>query len=426
MLDEFYKRLKKGSLESFALQIIGVACLFFMHSRMANVLSVEDYGVFNYALAMATMLVLLSTVGWPGALTRLIPEYVRKEQWMLLKGMLISSHFYTLFLSILFSFALVVLSLNVMHPEKVEAVVIAAVLLPLLSLIALRRRIFMALHSVRGFIVPDEIILPIVVAIGLFLLPPASTKEASYLYIGVALLVFLGTLLWLRKLLPGEIMQVTPAYSIKKWLSLSFPFMISGGAQMFLNQSGVLVLGYYNKLDGVGLYSAAFRLSLLVTFVMSAINVIGMPLLATAFQSEEPQTLKKIFRKTQLWSIFGAFPVGMAFFLFSDNLLKIFGDGYVQAAGILQVLIVGQMANAASGLSGSLLAVSNKQIYFASTMALCAVTAVIMMAICIPIWGVTSVAIIYSMCMIALSGMQYYGVIKVINGIPDAARQIIN
>lgn len=414
MIDELYKKLKKRSLESFVLQAMGVLCLFILHSRLANELSVEDYGVFSFALAIATMMVLLSTLGWPGVLTRLIPDYLSKKEWSLLKGALISSHFFAFLFSLSISAILLSASVYIIFPKKAEAFVIAATFLPLLSLIALRRRVFMALHNVRGSILPDEIILPMITTVALNMVPVSGAREASYLYIAIALLVFLVTLNWLSKLLPSELKQASPKYLTMEWFALAFPFLVGGGAQILLSQSGVLVLGYYNDMSGVGLYSAAFRLALFVTFVMTAINVIGMPLLASAFQSGDPYVLRIIFRKTQLWSICGAIPVGLVLFIFSGNWLELFGNNYIQAERVLQILIIGQVANTASGLSGSLLAVANKQKYYAISMGLTASASILLMAVCVPNWGVAAVAIIYSVCMVLLSIIQYLGAAKLL------------
>jgi len=415
MITQLLERLKRGSIESFVWQGIGVGSLFVMHSVLANKLNVEGYGLFSFSLSIATILVLFSTMGWPALLLKLIPQYMRSQQWGLLKGVLFKSHQFSLFLSVLLSFLLMIFSKLTSNENHADAFFYAAMLLPLLSMIALRRRIYMGLQNVRGSIIPDEIILPVLVVAGVFVIGIASMADVVVLYVSSAGAVFVVTLIWLWQLLPTELKAAKSNFEIKAWLVLALPLFLGGVSQMILSQSGTFILGLNGDMLEVGLFSAAFRLAMFITFVMTAVNVIGMPMLASAFHQKSASELKEIFIKTQRWSFFGSIPVFVVLMVFPGDVLSFFGEEFKQGALMLQILVIGQMANAAAGLSGSFLAVADEQKFYASSMMVCALIAVASMVLFVPVWGAIAAAIAYSCSLALLSLCQYYKANKSLN-----------
>ncbi len=168
------------------------------------------------------------------------------------------------------------------------------------------------------------------------------------------------------------------------------------------------MLGMFGDMPGAGLFSASARIALFVTFVMTAINVVGMPLMATAFHKNDSLGLSLLFRKTRLWSVVGALPVFAGFAFFPEVVLSLFGEEFKNAAFLLQVLALGQLVNAAVGLAGSLLVVGGEEKYFMKSMMVTTVFCVIAMVVAIPIWGEIGAAWSYSVSLALLSIMQLH------------------
>lgn len=408
MMDSPFLRLRKGSAESFLWRGVGLVALFAMHALLGRRLAPAYYGVFSFALSIATVLSFFSTMGWPAALVRLIPEYRVKAHWGLLKGLLWRSHQLTLALSVLFSALLLGLASALGEGSRADACRYAAVLLPLLSLIALRRRIFQGFHVARGSIIPDEVALPALVALFLFIAHRVSVGHVILAYTAIAIAVLALTVVWLWRVFPVALKHADPAFDLRAWTRLALPLMLGGLFQIMLSQSGTFFLGFFNRLHDTGLFGAAFRLSLFVTFAMTAVNVIGMPMLATAFHDDDTALLRQVFRKTWIWSFAGALPVFALLILFPGSLLSLFGANFEQGAGMLRILAIGQLVNAAVGLSGSLLVVAGKERLFAASTFVCALVCIVGMIVFIPRDGGVGAASIYSACLAALSVFQLY------------------
>jgi len=411
-LNIFSHTLKRNSTESLFWRVIGVIMLLLMHTVLASKLSLESYGLFSFTISITNILVLITTMGWPSALVRLVTQYTTAHQWSLLRGALVRSHRTSLGMTLFFSTIMIFISTAVPHDQRLEALYYSGLLLPFMSLIALRRRIFMGLHSIRGALIPDEVLLPSLVLAGLLIINNITLNNVVLLYALSMCGVFSLTLYWLWKILPPELTKAPSKFDSRTWRPMTFFLMIGGLTQIVLSQSGIFMLGLFDKFDDAALFGASFRLSLFVTFTMTAINVIGMPVLATAFHEKDTISLVNTYRITLGWSILGAVPPAIILLLFPTFLLALFGESFQQGSTILQILAMGQFANASAGLAGSYLVISGEQKFFANSMVIAAFSSVTLMLIIVPIWEGIGAAIVYSTCLTALSIAQFIKAIK--------------
>jgi len=413
-LDIKISNLKSASAESFLWGILGVGCLFLMHVMLGQTLSAENYGVFSFALSIISVLVLFATMGWPSALVRFIPQYTVNHQWAMLKGVLIRSHQLSLGISVIFSLMLLYLSTIVESSERSDAIFFASIFLPVSSFIVLRKRIFHGFQNVKGSIIPDEVIFPAIIVLLLFFINKLTFIGVMWIYIFSACTVLVLTYFWLWRTFPLELKSSPPAYDLRKWLGITFPLFLGGLSQVFFTQSGIFMLGFFDDYQGAGLFGVSFRLSLFVTFAMTSINVIGMPLLAAAFHENNAEKLKLLQKKTIRWSFYGALPPFLVFMIFPETMLSIFGEDFISASRILQILSLGQLANASVGLSGSLLVVAGEQRFFAISMIIAASFGALLMYLTIPVWGEYAAAVIYAGILFLLSLSQLYRANKLI------------
>jgi len=399
-------KLLNQALESTLWRVIGAMLLFFMHIVLARYLSPANYGVYSFSLSITMVLALVATMGWPKSLLRLVPQYISRREWSLLRGLLIRCHQFTFGLAIFISALLLVARASINDEYLSNVLFYVSLMLPILSLAMLRRSVFQGFHCVKGSIIPDEIAFPALMLVGLLLVKPSLVETAIYLYVSIAAAIFLMTLVWLYRLFPIELKEVYAVYDMNTWRILTFPLLLGGLYQIVLNQSGLLLLGAFGGMIDTGLYSASFRLAALITFIMTAINVIGMPMMSTAFHSNDINSLRDINKKTRVWSVLGALPLFVAFMFFPKFVLKLFGDEFENAAILLQIISVGQLGNATVGLAGSLLVVAGEQVYFMRSMLVVTVVCVLGMVFVIPIWGAVGVACVFSLSMIILSVLQ--------------------
>lgn len=390
--------LRRGTVEAFVLRAGGVGLLFVMHAALGRTIGTAGYGTFSYVLALTSVLAVMVPLGWPAALMRFIAQYVEQEKWGLLQGVVRRAYEITLASSLAASLALVAVSLfDGLSRELAVSLRFSALLLPFLAFVGLRRRALQGLRKIKASIVPEEVLLPLVVLAGVYLFSVSTASGALLLYTGGALLAFfVGNALLVRGI-PSPGRTAKPEFETSFWMATALPMVFVGFSQTVMNRTDILVLGFLLDDRLVGLYGAASRIAILNTFVMSAVNTIGAPMLAAAYYGGRPDQFRSIMRKAALWSLLGALPLCAAMILFPRPLLSLFGAEFAAAAPLLRILAVGQLVNAATGLVGSALVMTGREGQFAWATGLMAVATVAGNLAVVPFFGAVGAAVVTSL-----------------------------
>lgn len=389
-----FSKLRNGALKAFSIKVLGVLLLLLMHSILGNQLGPENYGTFSYAISVVALLVVIVSLGWPNALMRFTVQYIEQKEWRLLRGSIICAHIFIIASASLTALGLWGISFwhDVVSSSMSTSLRFAALLLPLSVLIGLHQRLFQGLHNVGASIVPREILLPILVAISVFLAKVSNASEALLIYTGATLLssIFTSTYVW--KSLPKQLYGIQAEFRTREWLTVSLPVVFSGISQTIMNRTDVLMLGSMVDMQAVGFYSLAKRIALLNTFVMTAVNLIGAPMLASAFYSGNQGNFQAILNKTRIWCMLGALPLFSVIVVWPQGILNFFGDDFVEAASLLQIIALGQFINASTGLVGSALVMTGSERLFAWTVGATTLLNITGNLITIPKWGAIGAA----------------------------------
>lgn len=378
--------------------------LFLMHVVLARAIGPADYGTFSYALTIAAVLAIVAPLGWPTALMRFIAQYKEQQQWSLLRGAVQRAYQITFVCAVLTALVLWGVSyLGSLSNELSTSLRFAALILPFLSFVGLRRKALLGLQKVKASIIPEEILLPTLVIVALYLFAVTSASGALLAYVGAALLAFLlgSTLLWRSIPLQGRIAK--PVFQTRSWMLVALPMVFGGLGQIIMNRTDVLMLGAMLDMQVVGVYSAAVRIAVLNTMVFGAINTIAAPMMAAAFHAGRSQELRGIMRKAMIWSTLGALPAFAVMIISPQFLLGFFGTEFTGAGNLLRILAFGQFVNAATGPAGFALLMTGREQAFAWTMGIVAAANVVGNLIAIPIYGAVGAAVVTAVAVAVLN-----------------------
>ncbi len=405
-----FSRLRRGTVEAFVLHAAGVGLLFSMHAIFARVVGEGGYGSFSYALAITAVLGILAPLGWPTALLRFISEYLEQGRWGLLRGALKRAYQTTLVASAAIS--LVLLSLSYLVPgDAATGLRYAALLLPLVAFVGLRRKALRALGKLKASIVMEEVLLPVGAVAGvLLLLALAGEVGVSGIvlaYFASAVVVFVLSSWWLLRSLPGEAREAKPEFRYRAWMVVALPMAFGGLNQMLMNRADVLVLGTLASDETVGLYNAAARIAILITFSLSAVNAVVVPMISAAFHGGRKRQARSLQHRAMLLGGLGALPPAVVVLLFPEFLLGFIGPGFVEAAPVLRILALGQLVNAATGPVGFALLMTGRERAFAATLAVAAAVTVVGCIIVVPVYGAVGAAVVTAASVAALNLWQY-------------------
>ncbi len=389
------KLLGKGAVEAFVMRILGMVLLFAMHTILAQQVGASGYGIFSYTLTLTAMLAMFTGLGWPTAIMRLVAQYVEQQNWDLLRGVIVRSHEMTLLVSVVVSIVLwLVASEGNVDADLAVSIRYASILLPIMALVLLRRRVLLGLRKIKASIIPDELIIPLFVVVVLCLLNASGAEEALRIYLCVTAVVASATALYMWHCLPQPVRNIKSTYDTRTWLALSFPLLLASTSQLIMNHTDLMLLGVMVDMEDVGLYSAAHKIATLNTFIMTAINTVGAPMLAAAFFGGRYEEIRKIMRLSMLWSTLGALPLFLVMVFVPKLLLGFFGEQFEAGDPLLRILALGQLLNAMTGLAGSALTMTGREGVFAKLMGTMAIANAVADLIVIPIWGATGAAVV--------------------------------
>jgi O-antigen/teichoic acid export membrane protein len=409
--------LARGALGVFIVKITGAGVLFGLHVLLARLLGVSQYGIYVYAITWISILAILCLLGFHTSMVRFIAEYKAKQQWGLLRGIIHRSTQVVLVFSILASIigvAVIWFLRQRLSDEQAATFYIGFGLLPVFALCQLREASLRALK----YVVQSELLLrfirPVLLALivaGLFFWTKNSLSAANVMagnIVAVVGALFISTVL-LRKALPEPASQAEPAYAQRQWLKVSLPLLLIAAMHIILKRTDIIMIGAILGPDDAGIYSAASRISDLVIFALTAINIILAPIISELYHTDKKQELQRIITLAARAIFVFTLAVSIILAVSGKFVLSLFGPEFVVAFISLLILLAGQIVNALAGSVALIMIMTDHQNQAGAIIAISAATNIVLNAVLIPLFGLLGAAVSTTFTMVLWNfGMLLY------------------
>jgi O-antigen/teichoic acid export membrane protein len=178
--------------------------------------------------------------------------------------------------------------------------------------------------------------------------------------VAIALCVGVGHALLARHL-PAPARAAEPEVQGREWMRVSLPLLLVSGMRLLLGQADILLVGVLIGTTEAGIYTAASRLSHLITFGQNAANGIVAPMISELHSQGEKAKLQRLVTLSSWASTAFALAAAALLVLGGKLLLSLFGKDFVGSWTVLAILAAGQVVNAASGPVGYLLNMTGHQ-----------------------------------------------------------------
>jgi len=190
----------------------------------------------------------------------------------------------------------------------------------------------------------------------------AGIVMAGWAMAAAAWIVF-GQGLWQmlkwRRSTPSETNDQT--LNPKHFKSSSNVFFVMSLAPFMQQTLFILIAACYLSDADLGLFKVAERTALLISFILIVINAILPPRFASLYQQGKIAELTRLARRGALLGIFLASPFLILCIGFPEWVLSYYGDEFVQAAPLLQLIAFAQGINVATGSVGFLLSMTGHE-----------------------------------------------------------------
>jgi O-antigen/teichoic acid export membrane protein len=391
--------LLRGAGVALGVQILSVGTLYACQIFLARSMGVTEYGIYDYANALSLSLAFLAGLGLPTAVLRFISEYLAKQDWAHLQGILRGSWQQTLIASVITAIlSTAILQWLAIHQglEYLTSLTIAVWMVPLMALANLQQQIARAFRQITLAYAPYLIVYPLVL-IGIASLWQLHHNLNSTVVIALSMVSMLVVLiiqsLLLFQNLSIEIRQAHPIYANGQWWRVALPLILFDGSSVVLSQTDTLMLGVMVGADAVGIYGAALKTSLWVHFILNAVNAISAPMIASLYAQGNRQGLQHLVSTIARWMFYPALAIAIALIVFAERVLQLFGTEFTKAKGVLIILILGQLVNVGAGSVGYLLVMTGHQVQSALVMGASALVNVVLNFIGIEWLGIVGAAL---------------------------------
>lgn len=408
------RELASGAGIGAGIMIVNTLVTVLSAILLARMLGVDGYGIYGFAIAVSSMLLVGAEFGMPTLAVREIARAhahadLARIRSFAARGLGIMA-IATAVMGLAVFATLRWTNLDLTSAEK-SALYLAIPIMGLAALVKYGAAIMMGLRRLAAAQIIGEALMPLSFLAGvggLFLWAPdrASAQFALGLQIAVTFFALAVCAIALRRLTRfprGNSAQPVPAM-----VSAAWPFLLIGSALLINQQIGTIVIGTMLGTAEVGLFRVASQGAVFATLGGVVINKVTAPYFAQLHHDGSKQALRRLFL-TARWLGFASCLAALAIFaLAGEWLIRIsFGPEFASAAPLLVVMTLGYVGNAFFGPVGVLLSMAGLEKYAAR--ALWAV-ALVTMAGCIavaPRFGTMGVATV-----MALTTTAYHMVLR--------------
>lgn len=348
------------SLQVFFIRGFGAGAGFLVSLIVAHTLSIDDAGYFFLSLALISLFGTFITLGSPTLIIKLVGSE-QDRSWRNINYGISSSIIFSSLCGlavVAFSTYFSVFLANVFgKPELTNYIPIIAIASVTFSLLQIFSSSLQGKQKANQASTVQNVITP-----SFFLCIMGSSILFTYSFTALdSLLIYLfaistslivAGLLWFRDSRSQFTLKFKMAPSLSQSLAPLFVVMIM---TQIVQWSGQLATGKYLSVENVAYFSIAQRTALLATFVLIAVNLIVAPKFANAFAKGNMQEVNRLALSSSKIMLVIATPILLLMLVFPAFLMRIFGNEFVIAAPVLQILAIGQFINVISGSVGYIL-----------------------------------------------------------------------
>ena len=151
------------------------------------------------------------------------------------------------------------------------------------------------------------------------------------------------------------------SFTITEIFKTSSPMALSAIAYFIMQSIDIIILSIYEGFDQIAYYSVSVKLAMLTTLALMSVNIVIAPRIAEIYENQKMQKLQMLIKHSTRIIFLISICVLSVLFFFSEEILGLFGQGYVIANNALFFLLAAQFFNAVSGPGAIYLNMTGRQ-----------------------------------------------------------------
>lgn len=360
-LDIHSREVLNGAALAFVLRALGAGLAFALNVVIGRLLGAEGAGLYFLALSVVTIGAVITKLGLDNALLRFIASGASSGDWNRVLGVFRMGMRLAAGASLAAAGGVFALA-----PWLAEHVFGELALVPTLRIMSVGILTFATmtllaeslkgLKRIRNSMLVSGVLYPGIALVMIYPLVssfgPPGAAIAYVLSTGTAAMI--GWTMWRRNV--ADVASPSPWFDrVVLWQSCRPLWTMSIINQGILPWTPFFLLGIWGTADEVGIFGAATRVAMLVTFFLTAMNTVIAPKFAQLYELGEIETLGRLARRFSLLITLAASPLFVLLIFAGDRLMGLFGPDFVKGGAALAILALGQAVNTVTGSVGYLL-----------------------------------------------------------------------
>ena len=220
----------------------------------------------------------------------------------------------------------------------------------------------------------------------------------------IALAATVGMLFaFVNRLFPFRQLRLMAKRNVREMFHFTLPVYISQLVNEFSGSISTLILGFFGAVSGVGVFTAALRISAIGTLFHTSLMRIASPMIADLHNQGKIDQLHRVYQTMTRWGMTFNLPIFLTTVFFSQPLLSIFGDDFISGSSGLIVLAFAALFNASTGVCGTIVTMTGHSRVSLMNSLISLVTGIGLSLLTIPKWGLVGAAAASALCVILMN-----------------------
>lgn len=405
--DQALVRIAGGSVLLFIVTFFGLGLNYLYAIVLARVLGPEQFGLYALGLGCFNLLSVISLAGLDTAVLRFVPALRAQNDAAGIGEIIRAALVLAASLGVL-STAVLLMSADTLatrffhHDDTSKVLKLFALSIPVFVVSTVALAALQAFREVRWRTSIKYLCEPVVkVAVTLGLVWWGWGLMSALVALPVALgLTAVLAILPLHRLSSKGNDARPSGIAYRDVLRYSLPLLGGLVFNGLATRSDVLLLGYWSSVEEVGIYSAAFQTSAIMTVVLGTLESIATPFLSECMTKNDPEEIRSLTGTVLRWTVTGTLPLCIVMAVFAKDIMSLFGTHFESGSVCLIILAVGQFINSATGCSnGMLLWAGHSKLIMWNSIAV-SVAQIGLYLILIPSYGVIGAALAISASLV--------------------------
>lgn len=408
-IDPDLREVMSGAFISFALKIVGMAAAFAVSVVVARTLTKDGAGLYFLSISVITILSTVGRLGFENTVVRFVASNAAESNWSVVRSVYEKSMGFVLTGSLVISAVLFLTAGTLANrlfgkPDAIVVLRIASCTITPTALLMIQGDALRGLKWIISSQFVKRVSLPTLTLVLLYpMIKVAGVGGAVGAYSIAGLLTLFGAHVWWKRTLPkASRNNSSPSNTIhlKQLAIVSLPIFGYVMCGLIMQQAGTVLVGIWGSAASVSNFSVAQRTANLLLLPLLAAITILAPKFAAMAKLQQWTQLEALTRRSLLFIAGTGIPVCVILYVFSRDILSVFGPTYVPASNLLHILIIGIFASMISGPTGTLLTMAGYEKDCLVAGALAVVAFVTLAVVTIPSMGARGAAFATALAMV--------------------------